>query len=325
MGGSGTVGRGRLRGTSAALAVPLFGLVVFMLVTFLPAARAFGDSVSVTTRDIGGGQIEATITSSVSCSSFCAWFAHAVERHSSLSCQDDTTFIRWVGAFHEQPGTATESVTFRPFFPRYTKLCVFLHSSVGITAAETTITLPAGYGAQRSSAYNCSDFGSRAAAQYYLYLYPSDPSGLDADNDGAACEANSCPCGAELIPSEPEPPPSPAVALPPARSRAYLPFISTSTFRCNRLSVSAGREGWDLSAIPSSGDKPFLNRIELKLTGPVTRPVKHVVPGSKRTVQWGWLPAGRYRLTISYPGDDSYLPSHTKVLRPKVYRCHRRR
>jgi hypothetical protein len=41
--------------------------------------------------------------------------------------------------------------------------------------------------------YNCADFASQAAAQAYLRQYPSDPSKLDADNDGIACESNPAP------------------------------------------------------------------------------------------------------------------------------------
>lgn len=287
----------------------------------LTPTPALADSVSVTARDAGGGQIEATIRSSVSCSSFCGWYAHAVERHSSLACSDDSTFIRWVSAYHEKAGIAEESVTFRPFFPRFTKLCVFLSSGAGTTTAEITIPLPAGYGAQRSSANNCSNFGTQAAAQYYLYLYPSDPSNLDGDNDGVACESNKCPCGAERIPAEPEPAPLPIVSVPAATSqkpRAILPFISANTFRCNHLSVSVGRDGW----VPSSFDSnPFPSQIELKLGGLLRVPPKYVSTQSKGTVRWGWLPAGRYRLVISYPGDEWHRPSNKKLLRPNIWRC----
>lgn len=106
-------------------------------------------------------------------------------------------------------------MTFRPFFPRYTKLCVFVSNAntSDQPVGETVVTLPAGYGVQRSSGYNCADFGSQSTAQYYFELYPGDPSGLDADHDGVACEDNSCPCGAEAIPAEPLPQPP---ALPPA-------------------------------------------------------------------------------------------------------------
>jgi len=297
------------------------GLFVLSAGLLLPGA-AQADSVSVTTRDAGGGQIEATVQSSVSCPTSCSWFGHAVERHSSLPCSDDTTFIRWVGTFHEQPGSADESFVFRPFFPRYTKLCVFLHGSSGsVTTAETTVALPTGYGMQRSSAYNCSNFGRQAAAEYYLYLYPSDPSNLDGDNDGVACESLPCPCGAERIPPEPEPAPPAPVSLPPSKGRAFLPFISTDMFTCNRLTVEAGRSGWVVTSIGGPEGLPFTGRIELKLSGPVTKPTKYVIPASQRKIRWGWLPAGRYRLTVRYPGDESHLPSSMKVLRPTVHRC----
>lgn len=301
------------------------GLVSAVIVSLLISSSAGADSVSVTTRDAGGGSIEATVQSTVSCeSSFCAWFAHAVERHSSLPCLDDTTFIRWVGGYHEGgASSATESFTFRPFFPRSTKLCVFLQGPGGHTVAESTITLPAGYGMQRSSGYNCSNFGRQAAAQYYLLLYPGDPSGLDADNDGAACEHLPCPCGAESIPAEPEPPPSAPVMLPPIKGRAYLPFISTDTFQCNRLRVSAGTDGWELTDIGSSEDHPFTGMIELKLSGPKKMPTKLIALGTERKIGFGWLPAGQYRVGIRYPGDEWHLPSHTKTLRPKVHRCRR--
>jgi hypothetical protein len=41
--------------------------------------------------------------------------------------------------------------------------------------------------------YNCSDFPSQAAAQAELRRNPSDPSRLDADDDGVACESNRAP------------------------------------------------------------------------------------------------------------------------------------
>jgi hypothetical protein len=36
---------------------------------------------------------------------------------------------------------------------------------------------------------DCADFASQAAAQAHLQADPSDPDGLDADNDGVACES----------------------------------------------------------------------------------------------------------------------------------------
>jgi micrococcal nuclease len=37
--------------------------------------------------------------------------------------------------------------------------------------------------------YDCGDFDSQARAQEYYDDEPGDPSGLDADDDGEACES----------------------------------------------------------------------------------------------------------------------------------------
>lgn len=42
---------------------------------------------------------------------------------------------------------------------------------------------------------NCADFGSQAEAQQNLRANPSDPNGLDAENDGVACETFDYPEG----------------------------------------------------------------------------------------------------------------------------------
>jgi hypothetical protein len=48
--------------------------------------------------------------------------------------------------------------------------------------------------------YNCSDFRSQAAAQAFLRRYPSDPSRLDANRDGIACESNPAPYDLTPVP-----------------------------------------------------------------------------------------------------------------------------
>jgi len=44
-----------------------------------------------------------------------------------------------------------------------------------------------------STDLNCSDFASQADAQAYLRLYPDDPSDLDANHVGIACDTNKAP------------------------------------------------------------------------------------------------------------------------------------
>src|SRR5262245_5952575 len=51
--------------------------------------------------------------------------------------------------------------------------------------------------AQSAGDVDCSDFANQAAAQSYFIGHGgpgSDPAGLDADNDGVACESLPCPC-----------------------------------------------------------------------------------------------------------------------------------
>jgi hypothetical protein len=206
-------------------------------------STASADTAAITATDAGGGQMTATVSvTSTSCSTLgsCGWFAYVVERHSSLACADDETFPRGVISFQEKAGTVTTSFTFRPFFPRYTKLCVILSNSTGTASVgEALITLPSGYGYQRSTAYNCDNFSSQSAAEYYLELYPGDPSRLDADHDGSACEDNKCPCGAEAIPAEPEP--APAVSVPATTSPSIPIVAAPPTTECVEAKDGRGR------------------------------------------------------------------------------------
>ena len=147
-----------------------------------------------------------------------------VERHSSLGCPYDHVFTRWVGTLEQAAGSEDGTVTFRPFFPRATRLCVFVSDANGSTqlVGQTVAALPESYGMQRSSGYDCPYFGSQSAAQYYFELYPADPSRLDGDHDGIACEDNPSPYGAETVPPEPTSPqitpptwsPPPACTVP---------------------------------------------------------------------------------------------------------------
>ena len=50
------------------------------------------------------------------------------------------------------------------------------------TTGATATTIPAG------DTENCPDFATQALAQAFLLADPTDPSGLDADHDGVACE-----------------------------------------------------------------------------------------------------------------------------------------
>lgn len=186
------------------LAAVALGLLVW-------PASASADSASIdSVQDAGGGQLTVTYTvtsNAVGEFGSSGWFAYLAEDHSTRPCNVTwANYLRHVVPFHDFAGTATNTVTFRPFFPRQIKLCIYLRNGAGERPVfEHVVGIPAGYGIQRSSSYNCSHF-SRYEAQDYFWLYPGDPSGLDADNDGAACESNSGPGPGPPIPAEPAPP-----------------------------------------------------------------------------------------------------------------------
>ena len=87
--------------------------------------------------------------------------------------------------------------------------CEFEASSTGEVSFEdgsgmvTDSASPASQQYEQSSDLDCADFGSREEAQAALDADPTDPSGLDADGDGLACEELfSAPPTQAAVPSE---------------------------------------------------------------------------------------------------------------------------
>ena len=71
---------------------------------------------------------------------------------------------------------------------------------------------------------DCGDFGSRAEAQAHLDADPSDPDGLDGNNDGIACEDHDYPGESDGGIAAPSGTPSaPATPLPLASPVAGSP------------------------------------------------------------------------------------------------------
>jgi hypothetical protein len=185
------------------------GVWLVLAAVLLPGAEgALANSGSLSVANAGGGSMSVTAEATLSqCdATLCSWYAAVRERHSSLPCANDRVFRVGIVGFATQPGTMRQTLNFKPFFPRTAKLCLYEESPLGQGSellAELTYRVPKGYGFGRSKRHSCADFSSQAAAQYYFYLYPDDPSGLDPDRNGVACEGNPCPCKAEPIPAEP--------------------------------------------------------------------------------------------------------------------------
>ena len=202
---------------------------------FASAPAVLADSGSLTVSDAGHGSmsVKAEATRSGCGEGLCAWYAGIVERHSTLPCANDFVFRVGVVGFSTDAGTVRQELTFRPFFPRSAKLCLYVQPVIGKTelVAETTYKVPAGYGKPSSSQFNCGSFELQAAAQYYLYMYPQDPSALDSDRNGTVCEETPCPCSAEPIPAEPVLKVNPAVCKKARAHRRQAQAALRSTRR----------------------------------------------------------------------------------------------
>lgn len=89
-------------------------------------------------------------------------------------------------------GTGARTITFSPRGPeRDVQLCAQVEhwnlvSGQVIVAADTAVIHT--QGEIPGDIYNCRNFAYQDEAQAYLQKWPTDPSNLDGDNDGVACE-----------------------------------------------------------------------------------------------------------------------------------------
>ena len=80
----------------------------------------------------------------------------------------------------------------------------------------------------RGADLDCSDFASQAEAQAELASDPSDPNGLDADNDGQACETSSFGGGSATGTSTPQPGASTSASVAPSDGGGVPPLSENS-------------------------------------------------------------------------------------------------
>jgi hypothetical protein len=69
--------------------------------------------------------------------------------------------------------------------------------ALGAVIATVALLLAALPSSAAASDRDCPEFSSQRAAQFYFLKHGGprhDPDRLDADDDGVACEDNSCPC-----------------------------------------------------------------------------------------------------------------------------------
>jgi len=118
--------------------------------------------------------------------------------------------------------------------------------TAAVLAALTIAVFGGGAGAAAQSGdLNCSDFATQADAQAELSRDPSDPNGLDRDNDGIACEGLPAGAGAPAVTGDGEDPmPVDAGVAPPPVDAGMEPAPSGG--------VASGFGGTATSVSPTS-------------------------------------------------------------------------
>ena len=78
---------------------------------------------------------------------------------------------------------------------RRTVFSIFV-AAFAVVPSVSAVSMAINTSAAMAHDKNCSDFRTQKKAQHYFRTHNprQDPSGLDADHDGIACEDNPCPC-----------------------------------------------------------------------------------------------------------------------------------
>ncbi|HEV7870078.1 MAG: uncharacterized protein JWR62_2667 [Modestobacter sp.] len=84
------------------------------------------------------------------------------------------------------------------------------HVAVAVVFAAVTVPMT---GTALAADVDCADFPTQAQAQAVLVADPSDPNGLDGNNNGTACEDHAFPGAPAAAPPVPQVAPLPAGAI----------------------------------------------------------------------------------------------------------------
>ncbi len=161
----------------------------------LPASAARAASIDITSfSEQPGVSMTAGINYSWdSCSGSCfGEFLHAYLTTPGSSCVQGGEPLVAFESLSSSGGTGARTITFLPHGPEAdVQLCAQIErwdlvSGQFLVAADTAITHT--QGEIPGNIYNCANFTYQDDAQAYLQKWPTDPSRLDGDNDGIACE-----------------------------------------------------------------------------------------------------------------------------------------
>ena len=116
-------------------------------------------------------------------------------------------------------------------------LCALAVLTVAPTAMAQTEGVP----------QNCDDFASQADAQAFYNSDPSDPEGLDADDDGIACEDSTG--GGAMMDESPSPSPSPS-ASPTSSATSSASASATSSATASASAPALPETGGSSALVP---------------------------------------------------------------------------
>lgn len=142
-----------------------------------------------------------------------------------------------------------------------------------------------------ADAYNCGNFDSQAEAQAFLRRYPSDPSRLDWNNDGIACEDNPPPHDWTPVARVPT-----ATKTPTPSRTATITRTATRTSTVTATATGTATPTRTATPTPTVTPTPSATSVHTP-TGLVSCTVARVVDGDTIDVT-GCADAGRVRLTL---------------------------
>jgi len=197
-------------------------LPIFLLLA-LPVGSAQAATMEIASfSEKPGVSMSATLNYSwESCSGSCfGHFLHAYLTTPGSTCVQGGEPLVKFEELSSSGGAATQAITFLPRGSEgEVQLCAQVEdwelgpAGQSIAAVDSAITHT--QGEIPGNIYNCSHFAYQDEAEEYLHKWPSDPSRLDGDHDGVACE--------ELPRRLPPSPPPQSVSVPvPPTFHVYL-------------------------------------------------------------------------------------------------------
>jgi hypothetical protein len=215
-----------MQGKGRGFAVVVGLLIVAMGYLGSPVSRAAGAQMTISNfTESPGVSMSANLTYTWdSCSGDCfGEFLYAYVTTPGSTCVPGGATMVAFEALAAAGGSSSRTITFPPRGPEgEVQLCAQVEEwgiAAGKVNLASAVAVIHSQGETPGDIYNCSHFAYQEEAEEYLHKWPTDPSRLDGDHDGIACE--ELPHRPLAIPA-PNPAPAPVVVAPQPSYRGYL-------------------------------------------------------------------------------------------------------